>query len=562
MKKISFEVVMIVVVVTFIFAYFGSVFAKSYYYYDTVQGVLLDTSASYPFCDITEGSCSYKNEDSVDVTITTKNVETSIAEDIVNTYVLTGDAEVSVSLSSGDIINEESLSVDEDAFTVNISAEDISGAGEFTVVISAKVDGIVVDQDYFDVIVTEIEFVCSSTDPLSGMACEDGNCDNQDVDVYLIGGADSNSDLAKDQLLCLSQNQTVNMLKANYKLTADVDFGAYNAIDWDGNGIVDGTNTEGWIPLGVFTGTFTGRKSNDTAHTISNIYIDRSSNYQGFFGRTDSEFELSYIGIVNADISGNMYAGALIGKAGYGLVSNCYSTGKVDSDSMAAGGLIGNAACTINDSYSDVNVTGAGIAHGGLVGYDFNNTINRSYATGDVAGGDHTGGLIGITMTSATINNCYATGDVDAGDYAGGLIGQAKPATIVNCYATGDVNGNDRVGGLLGAFYDGNNDDSSVDNSYARGTVTASNYYGGFSGGKSSSSSSSVGILDINNNGDNGTVCASHDTAPYYMAYPTYDSIVRNNSTLCGDADSMIINANWDPNVWNGVGTTATPTLK
>ena len=62
-------------------------------------------------------------------------------------------------------------------------------------------------------------------------------------------------------------------------------------------------------------------------HTISNLYIDRSSTDDvGLFGALGSGSEVRNLGIVGGSVTGNLYVGGLVGW-NPGTISMCYATG-------------------------------------------------------------------------------------------------------------------------------------------------------------------------------------------------------------------------------------------
>nr|WP_321457985.1 MBG domain-containing protein [uncultured Cohaesibacter sp.] len=245
-----------------------------------------------------------------------------------------------------------------------------------------------------------------------------------------------------------------------YALIEDIDLSGISYT----SGVI-GTSTN------PFTGTFTG-----LGHTISNLTVEGSSNYAALFGYSTGT--IRNIGLVDADVAGNTYVGALVGYNA-GIVSYSYVTGEVSGHSYV-GGLAGmNNGGTISYSHSDAEVTGDSYSIGGLVGYAIGGgAISYSYATGAVESGSFAvGGLVGYS--EATISYSYATGAVNGGgEYVGGLVGQNSEGTISNSYATGTVEGGgNSVGGLVGM------NDGTISNSYATGAVKGHNdFVGGLAG--------------------------------------------------------------------------------
>ena len=257
---------------------------------------------------------------------------------------------------------------------------------------------------------------------------------------------------------------------AGYELVSDLDFDDPNSYV---SGSVDkgwsrGEGGAGWEPIGggddespdgAFLATFDGN-----GHTVSNLFIHRPDvDGVGLFGYLNGV--VSRVGVVDAEVVGNDFVGALAGiahnfrvRAGHGI-SGSFATGRV-TGAYRVGGLVGANATRVRDSYAAVGVFGEDHV-GGLIGYNGLNWINASYATGVVSGRYSVGGLLG--WTSAPIIACYATGRVSGTGAAssgswcayqaggvGGLIGHSCGGVVFSSYATGRVSGDRRVGGLIG----------------------------------------------------------------------------------------------------------------
>lgn len=181
------------------------------------------------------------------------------------------------------------------------------------------------------------------------------------------------------------------------------------------------------MPIGTrtipFTGVFDGN-----GHTIS--YFSYTAKYEysvGVFGaikemNTGQEGTSGLVrnlGIVDATISGQNIAGALVGYNA-GTVISCYSADNSIESTYNAGGLVG---------YNDGLVT-------------------ASWSSNIVNGRSNVGGLVGYN--GCTIESCYSTTDVDGEQRVGGLVGTSS-GTIAGCYSVGMVDGEADFGGLLGA---------------------------------------------------------------------------------------------------------------
>jgi hypothetical protein len=162
------------------------------------------------------------------------------------------------------------------------------------------------------------------------------------------------------------------------------------------------------------------------------------------------------------------YAGGLCGRnIKDGFISGSYATGSVSAVYWFVGGFVGYNTCPIVDSYATGSVSGTDYT-GGFVGRNLNGPITHSYASGSVSGITFVGGLVGVNQ-GTLISGSYATGNVQGSSRIGGLVGiNYKGATISDSYSTGSASGADTVGGLVGTNYE-----SSILNSYATGSATA-----------------------------------------------------------------------------------------
>ena len=205
-------------------------------------------------------------------------------------------------------------------------------------------------------------------------------------------------------------------------------------------------------------------------HTISDLHLDITfAACIGMFGFVDGG-KVSYVGLVEANVSGCSYVGGLVGYNS-GKVSNSYVTGTVSGDDLV-GGLVGESIGTVLNSYAIGTVSSDDLV-GGLVGYN-SGTVLNSYAIGTVSGDDLVGGLLGYN--SGMVSNSHATGDVNGDWEIGGLVGMNSGA-VSHSYAMVNVSGNREIGGVVGS-----NDDGTVSNSYATGNVTGIFSVGGLVG--------------------------------------------------------------------------------
>ena len=277
----------------------------------------------------------------------------------------------------------------------------------------------------------------------------------------------------------LSENSAYWSTDTYFIQTADIDATASNT--WNvgnhDNNAVTPTVAMGFSPIGIFLKNFYGNYDGQN-HSITGLYINRpATSYVGLFGKTDINSNLSNIKLINCNITGNSYVGALAG-IGSGTITNCKSTGSV-SGSSNIGGLIGYSDNNLTNCYSSCTVTGSDESMGGLIGSISSGIVTNSFSTGSVkwlgsGSGWGMGGFAGM-IDNATVSNCYSNSNVSGfegvGGFSGHIIGNSFAVSVTNCYATGTVNGTGAmaVGGFVGYadFTNGN-----ISNCYSRSVVT------------------------------------------------------------------------------------------
>ena len=225
-----------------------------------------------------------------------------------------------------------------------------------------------------------------------------------------------------------------------------------------------GSEANFYIPY--LAGEFDGN-----GHKILNLTIDADSASQvGLFGYLASGAKVAQLGVENVNVAGGYLVGALIG-GNDGTVTNSYASGSVSGDDYA-GGLIGyNWKGTVSNSYSAGSVTGKWDA-GGLVGIN-EGTLTNCYSSSIITGWYSVGGLAGIN--AGTVSNSYSSGTVTAWYSVGSLVG-INEGSLSNSYSSGSVTGWYSVGGLVGVNSD------TVSNSYSIASVSGTSGVGGLVG--------------------------------------------------------------------------------
>lgn len=205
-------------------------------------------------------------------------------------------------------------------------------------------------------------------------------------------------------------------------------------------------------------------------HILRNFEIN--SPEAGLFGSCTSSVNLCNLRLLDFNVSGENYAGALIGRihsSGKVLVDNCgaYQTeagrGTVAAGGPAgtqapAGGLIGaidgieGNEITVQKSFAALNVTNAAGQTGGLIGKVSGGSqaspvmVQNSYSSGTVISGSGgayeqtAGGLVGITADTVTIAGSFSSSDVYGSAFCGALVGSSTGRLFIrDSYACGSV---------------------------------------------------------------------------------------------------------------------------
>ena len=144
--------------------------------------------------------------------------------------------------------------------------------------------------------------------------------------------------------------------------------------------------------------------------------------------------------------SGNVGGIVGVNEAGYGTISNCYVTGNAKISCTAntgnVGGIVGAnySGSEVFSCYVNGDVSGGGAASqciGGIAGVN-EGMMSDCYTTGKVTGsGECVGGIVGVNDgTSASVRICYATGTVSGANNIGGIVGRnGSNGIIETCIA-------------------------------------------------------------------------------------------------------------------------------
>ena len=208
-----------------------------------------------------------------------------------------------------------------------------------------------------------------------------------------------------------------------------------------------------WTPIGNFDNKYQGTFDGN-GKTISNLYINATSAFAGFFGHLAGG-NIKNITFDNAKVnSGNYYTGILAGYAGSCIFENIKTLGNCSVEGKdITGGIAGIAVGNISNCENHAEVKGM-VSLGGILGmyYGSDNSITSCANYGAVTGYRQVGGMVGY-FDSGTIQNSANYGDITGKDNVGNLIGEGVICNLNNVLGTGNVTATsdtERAGLLVG----------------------------------------------------------------------------------------------------------------
>ena len=209
-----------------------------------------------------------------------------------------------------------------------------------------------------------------------------------------------------------------------------------------------------WTPIGNFDNKYQGTFDGN-GKTISNLYINATSAFAGFFGHLAGG-NIKNITFDNAKVNstGNYYTGILAGFAGSCIFENIKTLGNCSVEGKdITGGIAGIAEGNISNCENHAEVKGT-VSLGGILGmyYGSDNSITSCANYGAVTGYRQVGGMVGY-FDSGTIQNSANYGDITGKDNVGNLIGEGVICNLNNVLGTGNVTATsdtERAGLLVG----------------------------------------------------------------------------------------------------------------
>ena len=252
------------------------------------------------------------------------------------------------------------------------------------------------------------------------------------------------------------------------KLMADIDMSSLCHPADDSKGVAELS----WSPISdvaknntapIFTwrGQFDGN-----GKTISNLYINATSDYQGLFGYGLSNDEnikgvIKNLTLANVNVKNTAgCTGALIGGAdNFEITQVVISSGTVEGEISVVGGICGQAdteskflSCENRAQIKSQTDITSNI--GGICGNVKSSHIEKCANYGNInSQGGNVGGICGSSFGSSSITTSANYGDIVGNNSVGGIIGYASNASISNSLTTGDVKSGYPAGFVIGCCY-------------------------------------------------------------------------------------------------------------
>lgn len=169
-----------------------------------------------------------------------------------------------------------------------------------------------------------------------------------------------------------------------------------------------------WVPIGNSSRRWYG-EFNGNNKTISNLYINASENYSGFFGYTHGQR-----GIIKDIIFENVYITST--REYFGVLAGCAWNTDISGITVNSGSING---------YKNV---------GGIVGNTDNTKISNCVNRIPIVGSENNiGGIIGYVSGETSVTNCANYGDVKGSYNSGGIVGYIIDITLNNVFTSGNL---------------------------------------------------------------------------------------------------------------------------
>ena len=163
--------------------------------------------------------------------------------------------------------------------------------------------------------------------------------------------------------------------------------------------------------------TYTETISNIKDIIFSNVNITSTSSYSGVLaGSISIKTTVSGITVESGTVNGGYYSGGIVGYANYSVISNCINKANIKASSYNVGGICGyiNICCTIERCTNYGTIEGSHEEVGGIVGgFSDQSEITNCANCGDIKGSSNVGGIIGWgNGVSSNGTNVFSCGNV------------------------------------------------------------------------------------------------------------------------------------------------------
>lgn len=183
----------------------------------------------------------------------------------------------------------------------------------------------------------------------------------------------------------------------NARLTEDIELGNFS-----------------WTPIGNSSKKYSGKFEGD-GHTVSELYVNGTSTYQGLFGYVNNG-EIERLAVAGSVSGTKQYVGGLAGYViGNSRIDRCANLCDVTGSAANVGGLVGSAnaaTVTITNCFNAGNVSGTTNCGGVTGGHNKDTEIANIFNVGKVTG-TKVGGCVGSTTAKNKLANAFTVGEYD-----------------------------------------------------------------------------------------------------------------------------------------------------
>lgn len=368
--------------------------AKSYYYFDSLPGLINNTSSTFPFC--VKQDCSYPSSANLDISMAKSKVSIVSGDSISNQVTLNTDVDTSritwkTSSSDTNTIDNEDIIYNSSSNTISISDEDLpnlsSGDDDLNlkITLTALVDGKIADKASFDLNIfsdnTDMAFVTtwnvSNGDTVSIPTTQQFTCSGYDVGVICdtegetytykyngtINWGDGTGNLTftsyNDSNLTHTYTDTSSCSGPDGTCIVTIS-GDFEALNRNNKGSLPMQSVEnlGYVGWKTFYGAFSG--SQITSFKVGNADSSNVKSMDGMFNSVN----ITNLDLTNLDITSLASASAMFGEVSIGNLnlSNWDISNVKNITAMFVGSTISNLILdswtpnNMDSMFSDANI--------------------------------------------------------------------------------------------------------------------------------------------------------------------------------------------------------------